>query len=168
MASCPEAGEKVFVWSIHPKNEGIRMAIAFGRETFEDWGGMPIVPAAWRPRGKPASLAEPPCFGAFDGEDERPAFFTVSPFETSRVCTSQAEGGCWADVGEPAQLEDITPIVVRTRQEADAWFPVMEKACRLLNHECGLRDLSSVLATYQYRARISAGYPERDRIPTYE
>ena len=37
-----------------------------------------------------------------------------------------------------------------------------------LNRDEGLRDLSSVLASYQYRAAVRRGLPQADEIPTYE
>lgn len=129
--------------------------------------GVEVVPLAWRDATVLHDLDEAPDLAWFDDEPDV-AFWTLCPFEVSRVCYSPAEGGCWADVGKPTELQDCPPEIYRTSAEAYAARHRMARRLDRLNREEGLRDLSSVLGTYQYRAEVRSGLPRPDRIPTYE
>lgn len=128
--------------------------------------GQEVVPLAWR-REAPTSTDADPDMSWFD-EDTNVPFWTLVPFEVRRVCYSQAEGGCWADVGEPAELPECLPEIYATEAEATAASHRMGRILDAMNREEGLRDLSSVLATFRYRATVRPGLPRADTIPTYE
>ena len=84
--------------------------------------GTEVVPIAWRDATVLHDLDDDPHLDWFEDADDAP-FWTLCPYRTSRICYSQAEGGCWADVGEPVELLECPPEIYRTSIEAyAAWL----------------------------------------------
>ena len=169
MSTLKPGGGQIEVFLLEPY--GPDLTLVFDRP--DDWRGpwivrgTEVVPVAWRDVADDNEEGDEPDLTWFEDEDDAP-FWTLCPYKTSRVCYSQAEGGCWADVGEPTELPECPPEIYRTSIEAYAASHRMRRRLDRLNREEGLRDLSSVIATYQYRAEVRRGLPTADEIPTYE
>jgi hypothetical protein len=102
-------------------------------------------PAASREYGTDLHAISAPRLGAFDHGDAR--FWILIPYETRRICCGEAEGGCWANVGEPAKLAEIPMQIFRTRGKVETYEPLKEARCEALNDALGLRDFNTVIAT---------------------
>ena len=110
------------------------------------------------------------CFDAdcqfCEGEpkEQEPPFYTVAIYLEDRAYGGPEEGGWWYDCGERIDDPEITgcvPAIFRASEEAMAI-----DCCRATNDRLnatandGRREISSVLSTGRYVARVCEGYPE--------